>query len=224
MKNVIKWVHIALGFKKLTPEGLVPFCTAIANELPTDADVPVSGSPVTMLVFNKQIADVQNIIIVRQNSSSKTLTSDQHSKVSMLINSTESIAHYVEITLNNKYAGVVDKITTIINRIGYEVRQQGAHGTRIFEVVETAQGSATLRVPSAGLGAVYFWRWSGDGKTWSPLRATHETTIVINALPSAVKIYFEFAEILPAGKGKKRIIQANNDELEWSDPITTVIP
>jgi hypothetical protein len=43
-------------------------------------------------------------------------------------------------------------------------------------------------------------------------------------LVSGARAYFESAVSMPAPKGQKPIVQMNNDELEWSDPISEVIP
>ena len=145
MKNVIKYVHVSLGFKKLSPAEFVPFCTGVATNLAVDPDVPVAGSPITMAVYNPQIAAVAADLALRKTTSSKTLTADEHIKVGTLQNSTEAIGHYVEITLNNKFPGDVNTITKVMNRIGFQARDHAKAGGRTFEVVDTAQGSATIR-------------------------------------------------------------------------------
>ena len=224
MKNVIKWVHISLGFKKLSPEDLVPFASAIANELPTDADVPVANSPITMLVYGQQIADVQKIIADRQNVSSKNLTTEQNTKVSTLVNSTESIAHFVETTANNKYPGLVDKITTIINRIGYEVRQQGTHGARIFEVSVAGEKFVTLHVPLADNAAGYIFQFSpnpADANSWSKYIVWSKTQLTITDLQSGVNYGFRYA-VVEVIKGKTSV-SANSLEPIWSDTITSIV-
>jgi hypothetical protein len=222
MNNLIKWVHIALAFRKLTPEELVPLCTANKNALTSDTDVPAANSPVTMAVYGQQITDVSNVIASRKTSASKPLTADQHSKVNTLMNSAESIAHYIELTANNKYPGDVNTITKIITRLGFSVRGHGTHSAHVFEVVERAQGAATLRFPAAGPGAVYHIRWSADEKTWVQLRSTHESSVIINGLPSNARVWFEIATTMPSGG--KPTLQANDTEIEWSDPISELIP
>ena len=224
MKNVIKWFHVILGFKKLTPAELVPFCTANKNALTVDTDVLATGSPVTMALYTTQIADVAAVIASRKTSSSKPLTADEHSKVNVLMNSTESIAHYIEIAANTKYPGDLNAITKIFARMGYSIKQHGARGPHVFEITNTEKGSATLRSPSAGTGAIYHYRWSADQKTWIQLRSTHESEVIISGLPSDTRVYFEVAVTLPAGKGSKQSLQANDTEIEWSSPISELIP
>jgi hypothetical protein len=224
MKNEIKRVSILLDFKRHSPAELVPFCTANKNALTSDSDIPATGSPVTMANYGQQITDVSTAIASRQTSASKPLTADEHLKVNILMNSAESIARYVEITANTKFAGDVNTITKIFTRLGYSVRQHGTHGTHIFEVVETAKGSAMLRAPSAGAGAVFHFRWGIDGTTWVQLRSSHESTVVINGLPSEKKVYFEMAVTMPTGNGNKPTLQANDTEIDWSDPISELIP
>ena len=233
MKTIIKWVHILLNFKKLTPEQLVPFATSFENSLTVDADIPVANSPVSIIdditkgttnVYAAQNKAVSDMLVARQNAGSKTLTTADHILVNTLMNSTQSISHYIEITANTKFPGDVPTITKIINRLGFVVRNPSTHSAHAFDVVSTAEGSATLTTATEGLGVVYHWRWSINQTTWTALRSTHETTVVINALPSLTKVFFQSAVSIPAGKGNKQIIQANDDELVWSDPISVVIP
>jgi hypothetical protein len=92
MKNTIKWYHVSLDFKKQNSEEQVPFTTAVVNNLAVDPDVPVAGSPVNPALYTQQIADVAADLALRKTNTAKTLTLDEHTKVNLLQNSTESIA------------------------------------------------------------------------------------------------------------------------------------
>ncbi len=225
MKNTIKWVHILLtGFKKLDPANLLIFCTGIKNQLTIDADVLVANSPITMAVYQQQMQDVSDILVILNTTAAKTLTTDQHTKVSTLQNSTESIAHYVETAANNKFPGVEDKITTIINRIGYDIRIAGTHGTRIFEVVETGEKYVTLRTPAADNAAAYIFQVSAnpaDANSWSKYIVWPKTQITIKDLTSGVNYGFRYA-IAASVKGTTSV-SMNSLEPIWSDTITSVV-
>lgn len=223
MKSIIVWVHILLNtFKKLDPEKLIVYCGNLKNQLTIDPDIPVAGSPITMAVYGSQINDLSAVLISRKSSSSKSLTIDDHTKVSTLINSTITIAHYVEFKANNLFPGNVEIITKIFNRLGFEARGHGVGKKHSFKITETGVGFAILQLEIAGDGAIYYLRWSADQKTWTRIRGTHESTLTVDELPSG-KVSFESAVMLPVGKGKHLTVHANDDQLEWSDPITVTI-
>ncbi len=84
-----------MNFKMFTPEEQVPFSTNVHDQLTVDPDVSVGSSPVTMAIYSGQIADVADILSKRKGSSSQTLTVDEHRKVNLLVNSTQSIAQFI---------------------------------------------------------------------------------------------------------------------------------
>ncbi len=226
MKNSITWVKASKDYHEKTSELLVPFATALKNQLAIDTDVPASGipAPLTIPIYTTNIGDLNTDVVARQTTRAATLTSDELSKGSTLLHNTDILVNYIDSVCNQKFPGDVAHITTVFARFGLSPAGHGGTGHKhIFRILATAGGSATLEAPVAGVGASYHWRWSTDQVTWHPVKSTHKSTVIINNLPHDVRVYFQYDFSPPVGKGIYPTVSANADDFHWSSSISDVI-
>ena len=223
-KNSITWVRALREYHSYTPELLAPFCTSLQKQLGIDTDVPAGASPVAANIYNGQISDVNADILNMQNAQSTSLTSKLNADVSTLLHSTDLIVGYIDSTNNQKFPGNVEKITTILGRFGMKPASHAIAQQHIFNVMTTDSGSATLQAPVSGMGSVYHWRWSIDQKTWTQVKSTHRSTVIISKLPQDVRVYFQYDFTAPMGKGTYPTVSANADDFHWSDSVSELIP
>jgi hypothetical protein len=227
MKNSIVFIRSARVYHDHSPEQIVPFGTTLSNEFAVDPDVNASGLPagLTVPIYQGYISAVNTDILARQNTKSLSLTSDEHSKMGILVHATDLMVGYIDSAANSKYPGDELKIVTVLARFGLTPAGHGGKGHKhIFKVLETASGSATLEAPSFGEGSDYHWRWSTDQKTWTQVKSTHKSMVIINNLPHDVRIYFQYDVSMPVGKGKYPVVSALANDFSWSNMISEIIP
>ncbi len=226
MKNTIIWVKAAKDYHNKTSEQLVPFATALINQLAIDTDVPVGGmpAPLTTATYNTMIGGLNTDVVARQTTRAATLTSDELSKGSILLHNTDILINYIESTCNQKFPGDVAHITTIFARFGLSPVGKGHGHKHIFRILSVAGGSATIEAPAVGVGATYHWRRSTDQVTWHQVKSSHKSTMIINNLPHDVRVYFQYDFSPPVGKGVYPTASANADDYHWSSSISEVIP
>ena len=226
MKNSITWVKAAKDYHEKTSELLVPFCTALINQLGIDPDVPVNGipAPLNVAAYHSMITGLNTDIVARQTASSATLTSDEQSKASTLLHNTDILVNYIDNVCNQKFAGDVTHITTVLARFGINPVGHGTNHKHIFKVLSVGGGSATVESPSEGQGSVHHWRWSTDQADWKQIKSTYKSVVTIINLPVDVRVYFQYDFSPNAGKGVYPTVSANVDDFHWSSPISEVIP
>jgi hypothetical protein len=227
MKNTITWVKAAKDYHEKSSEQLVPFGTALINQLAIDPDVPVAGipAPLTPATYTTMISGLNTDVVARQTSRATTLTSDELSKGSTLIHNTDILVGYIDQVCNQKFPGNVAQITTVLARFGLT---PVGHGTgshkHIFRILSVAGGSATVEAPAEGAGSVHHWRWSTDQATWHQVKSTHKAVVTIINLPHDVRVYFQYDFSPPVGKGVYPTVDANAADVHWSSSISEVIP
>lgn len=226
MKNTITWVKALREYHEHQAEFFVPFTTTLINQMGVDPDVPTSGipAPLNVLTYNVSINVVNSAMLARGNAASKSLTGDETTKMGTLMHNTDILVGYIENTANMKYPGNLVEIATIFARFGLKPNEHGKSSKHIFKVLETSSGSAKLECPSLGEGANYHWRWSTDEKTWTQVKSTHKSIVIINVLPKDVRVYFQFDASAPVGKGNYPIVSALANDFSWSNIISELIP
>jgi len=226
MKNSITWVKASKDYHEKTDEHLVPFATALKNQLAIDTDVPASGIPVplTLTIYTGNITDVNTDVVARQTTNSTTLTSDELGKRGILQHNTDILVNYIDNVCNQKFPGNETAIATVFARFGLIPTGKGGSHKHIFEVLEAAVAKVTLQCPSNGEGSVYHWRWSTDQVKWNLVKSTHKSTVTIIDLPTDVRVYFQYDVTPPTGRGVYPSVNANATDYGWSDSISQLIP
>ncbi len=226
MKNSITWVKAAKDYHNKTSEELVPFATALKNQLAIDPDVPASGipAPLTIPIYTTNIGDLNTDVVARQTARSATLTSDELSKGSTLLHNTDILVNYIDSVCNQKFPGNIAQITTVFARFGLAPVGHGTNHKHIFRVLSVSGGSATIETPASGAGSVHHFRWSTDQVTWHQVKSTHKSTVTIINLPHDVRVYFQYDFTPPVGKGIYPTVDANAADYHWSSSISEVIP
>ena len=171
------------------------------------------------------IAGLNTDVVARQTSHTITLTSDELGKASTLIHNTDILVNYIDSVCNQKFAGNVTQITTVLARFGLAPVGHG-HGSHkhIFRVLATAGGSATVESPTHGAGSIHHWRWSTDQVTWKQVKSTHKAVVTIINLPHDARAYFQYDFSPPVGKGIYPTVSGPADDFHWSSSISEVIP
>jgi hypothetical protein len=220
------WVKCIRHYHDLIVANLLLFVNGLVNQLNIDTDAPASGipAPLTLATFKSQISDVNTDAVARENSKAVSLTKDEEGKVGKLILSADVIVHYIESALNQKYPNNEASVEAGLARFGLSKAEHGTGHKHIFKVLEAGPGYALIECPSGGQGACYHWCWSPDGKTFTTLKATHNSKVMIQNLPGDARAYFKFDISAKLGKGVDPVIDAHVGDYHWSDAISEMIP
>jgi hypothetical protein len=226
MATSIMWVKAIRHYHNLIVGNLLLFVNGLVNQLNIDTDAPASGipGPFTMTTFKSQINDVDVDAVSRQNTKAVSLTKDEEGKVGKLILSADVIVHYIESCLNQKYPNDEAAVEAGFARFGLNIVVHGTGHKHIFKVLEVGPGYVEIECPSGGQGACYHWCWSPDEKTWTVLRSSHKSIVIIQNLPGDARAYFRFDISVSLGKGVEPVLDAHAADYQWSGPISEMIP
>jgi hypothetical protein len=220
MKKVIAYVRIALHFSKMTVLEVLPFAKGIKAKILIDPDIHID--PAVQLDLDNAITALDGTVTLRETDKSTALTATEGQQVSDLIIIIEDIAQTTEKQANAQTPGVVLTIESKILRIGFLLAKAGIKAGRFFEIFKMFIGKVAIRVKKDKTFNLYHWCWSLDEITWTRISDTTVASIVIFGLPSGKRVHFKSAQTLKV-KGVPQI-DANNNEPDWSDSISEMIP
>jgi hypothetical protein len=227
MKKSIKRVIIALNLKSLDSPGLLSFLRAIIKALTGNSyflPADIAKLPVTLADMGTQATNLENTHTSRKTNKSTTLTSLEQEQATLVMNTINDTAYFVEGLANKKGAGDLPLAVQIITSAGFQVKKEFVTHQRSFEVVQTGKGSAFIRTKAVCRGAIYHWRWTttpDDAGSWKIVPPTVESNVTINGLPHAATVYFSCAITLP--QGRKPVVDSATYVPDWCDPISAII-
>ena len=220
MKKVVAYIKIALHFGKMTVLEVLPFAKAIKSKILIDPDIHID--PAVQLKLDNEITALDATVTLRKTDKSPSLTTTEGQQVSDLIITLEDIASSTEKQANAQTPGVVLTIETKILRIGFLLAKTGTFAGRFFEIFKMFIGKVAIRVKKDKTYNLYHWCWSLDEVTWVRVSDSTVASILIFGLPSGKRVYFRSAQTLKV-KGVPSI-DANNNEPDWGDTISEMIP
>ncbi len=220
MKKVISYVKTALHFGKMKAGELAPFAGSILLNATADPGVTIDADDLTALAEEK--AALVATAELRLTNKSMSLTTLEGTQATAVLVRVTNIASSVEKQANAIEPGNTARATLAIQRIGFMPEKVADIAGRFFAVFKTAVGAASIRVKKDKLVNLYHWRWSTDGINWVRLPDSTAVSVYIYNLPHNKIVFFQSAVTLKA-RGVPQF-DANNNEPEWGDSITALIP
>ena len=187
----------------------------IKTKAQDDTVVHVTPALPTLLGAQKELLD--ETIQERLTNTSPELTKTEGKRATDVMNTIEKIGGEVQEQANALTPGDAVSIEIIYDRIGFVSKEKAGSQDRSFEVYDEFYQGLKVRIKAEKEGTTYHFRWGLDNVAFKEIKAGNVSHLSIKDLPSATKIYLQYAVTPPMGKNA--IVSVNDTELEWSSSI-----